>query len=63
MVLEGLNWVSRAVLSPDYNDVDIFWKFVVEYMKKGSNAKFYQFLYDFFSYVPDFFYQKTLTPS
>ena len=41
MVLEGLNKVSRAVLSPDYDDVDIFWKFVVEYMKKGSNAKFY----------------------
>ena len=31
----GLNWVSRAVLSADYNDVAFFDKRNQEYMKKS----------------------------
>ena len=69
MVLEGLNWVSRAVLSPDNDDIGIFWKFILEHMKKASFCKkmpdFINFYPSFilFSYILDFFYQKMITPS
>ena len=60
MVLEGANWVCRAVLSPDNDDIGIFWKFILEHMKKASSCKILSILpiFDtFFSFIPDFFYQ------
>ena len=61
--------VSRAVLSPDNDDIGIFWKIILKHMNKASFCKeipdFFNFthLWYFFSYIPEFFNQKMLTPS
>ena len=36
MVLNELIWISKAVLSTDKDDVNLFLKFTPEHMKKGS---------------------------